>query len=64
MSTISNFTEIRPVVAKLVHAERGTDRPADGHDKVIDSLREHAKALNMHFFFSWYRASLKYRVSK
>jgi hypothetical protein len=47
MSSVSNFTEIRPLVAALVHSERGMDRPADGHDKVIDSLREHAKALIM-----------------
>ena len=46
MSPVSNFTEIRPVVAELVHAERGTDTPADGLDKVIDSLRDHAKAIN------------------
>jgi hypothetical protein len=35
------------VVAALVHVEGRTDRPVEGRDKVIDSLRDHAKALNM-----------------
>jgi len=46
-SSISNFTEICPAVDALVHADRGKDRPADGHDKVIDPLRDHANEINM-----------------
>jgi hypothetical protein len=31
MSPISNFTEIRPVGAALIHADRRTERETDGH---------------------------------